>query len=170
MTELDGRHEEGWLGRARTAPAARDALAHVQHYLEINPGSLQAQAELRAAQGRLKGDAQKMVEQAKALQANAQRAEAHAMFKQAAELDPQNDRAWLGCARTAGDWRETSEYAKRALQINPENDEARGLYGATWQSGESAPAQPERRVPRMLLPLVIVLTALVLVLLKVIIR
>ena len=69
------------------------------------------------------------------------------MFKQATELDPQNDRAWLGCARTADDWHATSEYARQALQINPENDEARGLYGATWQSGESAPAQPEREPP-----------------------
>ena len=171
VTELDGRHEEAWLGRARTTPTARDAVAHVQRYLEVNPDSVPAQAALAVAQDRLKADAQKMVEQARALQQSGQRAEAHAMFKQATELDPQNDRAWLGCARTADDWHATSEYARQALQINPENDEARGLYGATWQSGETAPAlAPERRLPRLLMPLVIVLTALALVLVKLMIH
>ena len=108
-----------------------------------------------------------MVEEGNTLLQAGKRTEAHAAFKQATELDPRNDRAWSGCARTADDWSAMSEFAKRALEINPDNEEARGPFAATGNTAEPARA-PARRLPslRYLVPAVIVLVVLAFVIAK----
>ena len=95
------------------------------------------------------------------------RAEARAKFEQAVELDPQSDCAWVGRARTAGDWRETYNYAKQALKINPENDDARRLVAATWdeRKPELLPAR-WRQIARYIVPALIVIIGLALVIIK----
>jgi hypothetical protein len=115
VTELDGRNEEAWLGRARAAPSGRDAVAPIQRYLEINPDSAQAKTALNVAQARLKARPQP------------------------------------------------------PPQINPENEQARALSGAADQSGENAstPAR-KRRLPRWLVPVLLILAALAVVLVKLI--
>ncbi|HEX7588493.1 MAG TPA: hypothetical protein VF478_09285, partial [Anaerolineae bacterium] len=82
---------------------------------------------MAAAHERLKAESQKMVQAGEAMLLNGQRADAHAAFVQAINLDAQNDAGWVGCARTAESPRAAVDFAKHALQINPGNAEARRL-------------------------------------------
>jgi chromosome partitioning protein len=142
-TELDPAHEQAWLGRARTAPSAREALDLARRCLELNPTSAQAQAAVGEANGRLKQEAARLVDEGTALLRAGNKAEAHARYQQAVELDPQNDSGWLGCARTTADYRAAFEHVRKAVEINPANEQARELYLYLWDP--NAPDSPKRR-------------------------
>ncbi|MCL4393848.1 MAG: AAA family ATPase [Chloroflexi bacterium] len=146
-TELDPTHEQAWLGRARTAETARQAVDLAKRGLELNPQSAQAKAALDQANGRLKEEAAKRVEEGTTLLRSGQKAEAHARYQQAVELDPQNDRGWLGCARTTADYRAAFEHARKAVEINPANEEARELYLYLWD-----PNAPDASVRKSVAP------------------
>jgi tetratricopeptide (TPR) repeat protein len=167
VTELDAQHSEAWLGRARTTPNPLDAVADIRYRVETDPNNYAARAALTVAKERLKANACELVDEGKALLLAGKRADARARFELAAQLDPQNDGAWVGRARTAEDWRETSNFAEEALKINSENDDARLLYAATWDDGEpeQSPA-PWRQIAPYIVPLLIVAIALALVLFK----
>jgi tetratricopeptide (TPR) repeat protein len=160
VTEIDAHHEEAWLGLARTTPNCRDAVACVRHCLEFNPNSPKAQAALIAANKRLQAEAQTFVDQGTVLLKAGKRVEAREVFAKAIDLDPQNDCAWVGCARSTDDWRSRSNLANHALRINPENEAARLLYVAT-QDSQSQPT-PSRwsQFVRFLVPAGIAVAAL----------
>jgi chromosome partitioning protein len=135
-TELDALHVEAWLGRSRTASNSRDAVAFAGRALQINPVNVQAETVLAVAKQRVKKDAAWLVEEARTLARTGDNVRALALFKDATELDPSNDRAWLGCAQTTQDWRVAFRYVKRALEVNPESAEARKLYHLMWMPEE----------------------------------
>ncbi len=170
VTELDTQHSEAWLGRARTTPNSADAVAEIRLRVETDPNNYAARAALSVAKDRQKADAGKLVDVGKELLQAGKRADARAKFEQAAELDSQNDGAWVGRARTAEDWHETSSFAEQALKINPENDDARLLYAATWDEGEPERLPVEwRQIARYMVPVLILVIALALVAIKLII-
>ncbi len=140
VTELDETHEEAWLGRARTTPNTKNAVAYIQKCLEINPDNALAQAALTTAKEQLKDQAMRLVEEASAALRSANRAQAHTVFRRAIEADPQNDRAWLGCAQTSDDLRAVSGFLKHALDINPQNSEAQEMYRDLREPGQTKPA------------------------------
>jgi tetratricopeptide (TPR) repeat protein len=171
VTELDAQHSEGWLGRARTTPNSANAVAEIRNRLATDPNNYAARAALTIAKDRMKTDAHKLVDEGQALLQAGKRAEAHARFEQAVELDPQSDRAWVGRARTAEDWRKAYHYAKQALKINPENDDARLLYAASWDGGEpERPPARWRQIARYLVPVLIFIIGVALVVIKLVLR
>ncbi len=143
VTGLDDAHEQAWIGRARTTPNSKDALSCLQRCLEINPNSEAAQKALKAVEERLRTDAMHAFKAAVALEKRAKRDEAHNLFTQAVELDPTNDGAWVGRARTGRDLHAGLSYVKQALKINPRNSEARELYRLLWEPEEG----PETGLP-----------------------
>jgi chromosome partitioning protein len=169
VTELDPQHEEAWLGLARTMSHPKDAAAHIRRCLEIHPDSALAESAMAAVQERLKDEAKKMIEAGGAMLLNGQRADAHAAFLQAINLDPQNDSGWVGCARSAESRRAGTDYAKHAVQINPDNADARQLSVDQPVSdlGKAKPVSSRwRALARYLVPAAITVAALVFLLIK----
>jgi hypothetical protein len=93
----------------------------------LNPSDPEAQNALAAARDRLTEDADKMLEQGLQLAQEGQTAQAHLLFKQAIELVPMDDRAWVGCAITADNLSSKMSYLNQALQLNPNNAEAQEM-------------------------------------------
>ncbi len=140
VIDLDPTHEAAWLGLARTTPDAKAAVDYVQKCLTMNPASDLARAALTAAQDRVKDQARHMVEEASRVMRSGNRAQAHALFRQAVELDSQSDQAWLGCAKTTNDLQAAFGFAKRALDINPQNDETQRMYRYLWEPRQTSSA------------------------------
>ncbi len=126
-TELQPGNPEAWLGCARTVADAQEAIHCAQRSLELDPNQAGAPAALTQARERLHAEVEQILNQAAGLEQNMERARAHALYRQATEMEPQNDRAWVGCATTAGEYEQRYEYARRALEINPQNERASQL-------------------------------------------
>ena len=169
VTELDPQHEEAWLDLARVMPDPKEAAAHVRRHLEFHPDSPLAIAGMAALHDRLKAEAKKMVDAGDAMLLADQRADAHAAFLHAINLDPQNDSGWVGCARSAESQRAAADYAKHALQINPENADARRLSVDQTEAaaGDAKPLPSRwRLLAPYLVPAAITFAALVFLLIK----
>src|SRR5581483_6066145 len=83
---------------------------------------------LAESRDQLNAEANRLLEDGLHLAHSGRTAQAHLLFKHAIELAPLDDRAWLGCARTADNLPSKLSYLKQALQINPQNAEAQDLY------------------------------------------
>ncbi len=148
VTELDENHEEGWLGRARTTIHMDEATRCYEHALQLNSTNPQTRSEMEVVKQRLKAESFALVDEAQTLMHEGARDKAHAAFQEAMRMDPENDRAWLGCARTSENLSVALEFVKQALQINPQNNEARELYG--WLYDAEGKAESKSRVDRKL--------------------
>ncbi len=62
------------------------------------------------------------------------------LLLQALKEDPQNDMAWLWLTRTVKDRQKRLECVERALQINPQNEQAQQLKARLLAGAEAAPA------------------------------
>ncbi len=142
VNEIDPKHCEAWMGRARLAPGPREAIAIVQQFLALDPTNSTALAQLRAEQDRSRSAAAQLVEKGVSEVRLGNRETAHALFTEAIELDPKSDSAWLERARTAVDFRLAFEYVKRALEINPKNEQARELHNLLYEPDEAQPGEP----------------------------
>lgn len=128
VTELDPGHHEGWLARALTTDNPTERIAFAQRCLELNPNHQGALALTASTRKGLKDEALRLVEYGTNLVKSRSLAEAQLVFKQAIELDPLNDRAWLGCAHSAENLPAKLSFVKQALEINPRNPEAHDLF------------------------------------------
>ncbi|MBI4786679.1 MAG: AAA family ATPase [Chloroflexi bacterium] len=159
-TELDPGHIQAWLGRARTSTDPREAIGHIQRGLEIDPQDSLAQSALAETKERLRLEAMRLVQEGLTLQRDGNRAQARQQFKRAVELDPMNDLAWLGCARTADSCDVAFILAKRALEINPNNQEAIELNRLLWHPPEDE-IEPVPAPSRLILPLFVLALAMI---------
>ena len=100
VTDLDESHLEAWLGRARAAATSQGAVKCFEHALQLNPDDSATRLELGAAERRLRADALALVEDAQALTRKGAREQARALLEQATQMDPKNEHAWIGLART----------------------------------------------------------------------
>lgn len=125
-------HVEAWLGLARTTSDAGEAMKCAQQALELNPDDLQVQAAQDMAAERVRAKARALIEQGRSLAQASKTQEAHQCFRQAAELDPKNESAWLGSARTANNMNDSLNDVERVLRLNPNNAEARELHAWLW--------------------------------------
>lgn len=123
VTELDPTRPEGWIGWARVTldPLAR--VNHLQKAIYLKPGR-ELRGELAIARQNLQEYAYTLLEEGTAQSDPERMAQAHQLFKHAVSIDPNDERAWLGCARTADNLVEKMSYLKRALKINPQNKDA----------------------------------------------
>lgn len=137
VTNLDAEHEEAWLGRSQTAASPIEKTAALRRVLELDPGNPIAQQGLERVSGELVEQCAALVLEGEDLLRQGFHSQAHTLFQQAVEMDAQNERAWIGLARTTDDFEESLTYVQRALQINPENAEARELYSWLWQPSQS---------------------------------
>src|SRR5581483_10679886 len=128
VIELDAYDHRAWLGRALAASNPLDRLVYVQRGLELAPDDPEIQNALAEARAKLSNEANEFLEEASHLAETGRTAQAHLMFKHVIELAPLDDRAWLGCARTADNLPAKLSYLNQALQINPQNAEAQDLY------------------------------------------
>ena len=127
VTELDPNNEEAWLGRARSTDNPAERTAFIQRCLEINPNNAAALEAAAPAKRGMKENAVHLVERGNILIQSGNMAEAHLLFTRAIQLDPQNDSAWLGCARSTESLPAKLSFVKQALEINPRNNDARAL-------------------------------------------
>jgi tetratricopeptide (TPR) repeat protein len=126
ITEMDPTRFEGWLGRARVTADPFERVNHLQKALYLKPGR-ELRGELAIARQNLQEYAYTLLDEGTAQSDPERMARAHQLFRQAVELDPGDERAWLGCARTADNLVEKMQYLERALKINPQNKEAQEL-------------------------------------------
>ena len=127
-TRLDPQNDQAWLERAVVSTNPQDCTAYLIKCLEINPNNLKAQNLLTTAKENLQAETNQVIEQAQALLKAEQRSQAHAKYLQATQIDPNNDIAWLGVARTAERLRDRLAYTEKAIKANPRNNEAREFY------------------------------------------
>jgi chromosome partitioning protein len=127
-TELDPKLEAAWLERARLTDSPMERGAFIQNCLEINPNNPAALEAAAPAKRGLKEEAFHLVERGTTLMQIGSMAEAHLLFKRAIQLDPLNDTAWLGCANSSENLPAKLSFVKQALEVNPKNPDARGLY------------------------------------------
>ncbi len=127
VTELAPRHVEAWLGQARCVQDGLLAMQYCEKALELAPDDRHVLAAIDATRQRLRSEAASLVQDARHINQQGARPEAHQFYLRAAKLDPQNDQAWLGCAHTCDDQAEALYYAEKALAANPENAEAANL-------------------------------------------
>ena len=143
VTDLDESHLEAWLGRARAASTPQEAVKCFERALQLNPEDAQTRLELQAAEERLRTDAIGLVEDAQALTRKGAREQARALLEQVTQMDPKNERAWVGLARTTDDLDTALEFVKRALEIDPQNAEALELHSWLWRP-INEPREPGR--------------------------
>lgn len=127
VAELDARHEEAWLGLARTCSSPKDAIIYIQRCLAVNPENPVAQEALEKAQGQLKIEAERLIEKGQAQLAGGNKIGAHSYFCQAADMDPTSERAFLEAAKTAPNVQTGASLVKHALKINPESEQGLAL-------------------------------------------
>ncbi len=123
-------------------PDPAEAITCLERALSLDPGNREIETELATAHERLRAAAVALVDEAQAINHQGDRLRAFAMFQRATQMDPRNDRAWLGCARTTEDMEQALAFTDRALEINPMNTEARELRGWLWTPEEPAPEGP----------------------------
>ncbi len=128
VTELDPGHQEAWLARARATDNAIERISFAQRCLELKPNHQEALALTATTRKGLKDEAVRLVQHGTNLVQSRSLTEAQRVFKQAVELDPLNDRAWLGCAHSAENLSAKLCFVKQALEINPRNPEAHDLF------------------------------------------
>lgn len=158
-TELEPGLAEAWLGLAQTTSNTQEALKCAQRCLDIAPDNAAAQTALAQAKEHWRGDAQEIVERAATLERNMERERAHELYRQATVMDPENDRAWIGCATTTGDYRRGYEYARRAQQINPQNERANELVRLLYHVEDEVGPEPtvsKRQIISIALALVVI--------------
>ncbi|MGE5138344.1 MAG: AAA family ATPase [Rudaea sp.] len=82
---------------------------------------------LPASRDDLHKEAGKLIEQATNAIQRGDMHQGHSLFRQAIVLNPQDVRAWIGCARTSDNLPERISFAKQALKLDPANPDARDL-------------------------------------------
>ncbi len=152
MTRLDEACALGWLGLARVSGDPLERLAHCQKAHQLNP-TRETRSELKLAQLRLQEQAYRLLEENENNSDPDRMRHAHRLFRQAAELDPSDDRVWLGCARSTDNLIDKINFLKHALKLNPQNKQAYELAQilgafAITEPGErwAAHLQPKRSV------------------------
>jgi chromosome partitioning protein len=125
--ELDPASYAAWLGWARTTPNPRHRVTYLQRALALQPIK-ELRAELAVACRQLQEEAYRLLGDDSGTSDSPRMAEAHRLFQQALTIDPADDRAWLGSAKTADNLVAKIHYLKQALKHNPQNKEAKELY------------------------------------------
>ncbi len=166
VLEFDPGQADAVIGLARVVSSPGESLALFERALSLDPSNEQVQGELRMARLRALSQASNLTQEGEALMQVGETAKAHARFEQAVELDPDNERAWIGCARTTEDLERALEYVQQALRIAPESREARELYSWLWRPkndpGELLSQHP--RVPVLIAAVIALVSLLVLAL------
>jgi twitching motility two-component system response regulator PilG len=157
---LDEGNELTWLWLAGAAETPAEALSCLERVLALNPTHERARAAVGPAR------VQAGVEAAKA----GDKSRARLLLRQATEQDPGNETGWLWLASVAEAPAEAIGCLERVLQINPENERARGgleryqtLLASSNGASSSPPngsaaaelVAPSRRPPRLRTVLVV---------------
>lgn len=165
VLEIDLVNEEGWLGLARITEDVGDALMYVSRAQELDPTSTRAKAVAEVISERVKAVVAAWLEDANENEREGKKVEAHKLYRKAADIDPANDAAWLGCAKTAAEFDLGVQYVRYALKANPQNSEARELYQLLSKPKEEEkdvkPPAPQRRSLAPFLLIIIVLIFIV---------
>ncbi|MBI5030049.1 MAG: hypothetical protein HZB51_05945 [Chloroflexi bacterium] len=134
-TELDPTNVEAWLWRAGITEDRADAVDCLRHVLSLDPNNAQARAGLeweisRQHQPTFKppvdaSGAINLYEKGKTALHNGNLADAHALFVQATELDPNNESVWFMRGSTAPNTDEGLQCMEQTLRLNPRHQAAK---------------------------------------------
>jgi chromosome partitioning protein len=127
VTVLEPAQAAGWLGLARVSNDPMTQVQYLQRALKLNP-SRELRGELAIAKQHLQEEANSLLDEGVAKSNPKRLAEANRMFKYAATIDPNDERAWIGCARTADNLVDKLNYLRRVQELNPQNKDARELF------------------------------------------
>ena len=103
LVDVNPDLSEAWLGLARTTRDPKEAVACCERVLASEPDDTAAMEGLAQARARVRARADELVELALADAKSGDRVGSRALFSTARNLDPENDRAWLGLARSVED-------------------------------------------------------------------
>ncbi len=118
---------------------------------ETSTGNDEARRNPETDQSRVKAEAFAIVEYSQSIMRAGAGEDAHAGFVQATQLDPQNEQAWIGCARTSTDIDQAFKCVGRALEINPHNPEALELRDWLRQLQDDPKSTVRKQPPRLYL-------------------
>ncbi len=136
VTKLDPGQAAGWQGLARVSNDPLTQVQCLQRAYKLKPGR-EVRGELAIARQRLQEQAYALLEEGMSKSDAARMAEAHELFKYATTLDPNDERAWMGCARTADNLVEKLSYLRKVQELNPQNKDARELFAILGSFVES---------------------------------
>lgn len=146
IIRIDGSSGPAWLGLARVTTDPLERFEHCQKAHQVYP-TRETRSELGLARLRLQEEAYRRLEENNNNSDPERIKQIHRLFRQAAEIDPADDRAWVGCARTTDNLVDKIYFLKQALKINPDNKEAQQLGKII---GAFAGAEPRERWPKNL--------------------
>ncbi len=141
--ELNPNSAEAWVGRASTTANLDEAIVAWGYALALAPDD-QTRAMLGACVSekikQTEGEhAVALVALGRQLAEAGQWPWAHRLFVRATALAPSDDAAWVWRAGVSGDAAETLSCLQRALEINPQNAQAKA--GLQWiESNQKTPA------------------------------
>lgn len=126
-SELDPSSESAWLWLASISEYPEELLVFLNNVLEINPRNARANEWMRATKALLsKTFVQRGIDAA----SEGRSENALQYFNQALENDQSNSTAWLWLARLADSDEGRMTYLEKALELDPENSEAREEFEA----------------------------------------
>lgn len=159
VTELDSTRSEGWLGWARVTSDPLERINRLQKAMYLKP-SRELRGELAIARQNLQEHAYTLLEDGTSQNDPEQMSKAHLLFKHAVTLDPSDERAWLGCARTADNLVEKMSYLERARKLNPKNKQTIELYTILGSFVNGEPKErwdfQKAKMPGLILVLVLI--------------
>lgn len=108
-------NESAWLALASVVESPRDGLDCLRRALEINPDNGRAREQLKAA----------LLQAGQAAAEAGQADEARRLLVELTQQDPGDEQGWLGRVRVTAEPEEALACARRVLEINPRNEQAR---------------------------------------------
>lgn len=134
-TELDPKLEEAWVWRGGLTEDPEEMTSCLRQALALNPQNRQARTGLSWTgsptahdDAGVKAQAEqstRLLEQGQHVLKQGDKVHAHELFRQATELDAQNEQAWLWRSSTTADTDEALACVEHAIAINPNNHTAR---------------------------------------------
>ncbi len=121
---------EGWIGRAQNAADWGDAALSFAKALTLDPDSTDAREGLNASVHDRLADCgavhiSALLQVARCLSSHGQYSYAEPIYRRLTELDPNCAEAWVGLGRASLNVQEAIHYSERAVQLAPDNPEAR---------------------------------------------
>lgn len=156
VVEINPDSGEAWLGLARTTRDPKEGVACCERVLAANPSDAAAMEGMEQARARVRARAAELVEMALADAKAGDRVGSRAHFSTALNLDPENDRAWLGLARSVENTDLKREYVAEAVRLNPENEEARELQRWLWVPEKESVPVPWGSLASIVLALIVI--------------
>ena len=129
VTELDPRHEDGWMWLASSANTPEAAISALEKVLALNPNNAHARSRLRTSR----------LQAAHAAVKFGRKGLARKHLRAILTADIECEQAWLGMAAAAETLEDAADAYREVVRINPNNDKAsKALAAGGAKAAEAA--------------------------------